>query len=138
MEHARGPVGERVLAGLVAPSGLIRAGEISQGKPWAMLFWPLRATDWKRPNFLIFAPFNPGLSLIRPSEEGPYILPGKTPRPSLPGLAPTTDWNRHWENNFIFPRIWHCIGLQVPISTIFTICVIILRLKQARFLYDSI
>jgi hypothetical protein len=22
---------------------------ISQGKPWAMLYWPLRATDWKRP-----------------------------------------------------------------------------------------
>jgi hypothetical protein len=42
-------VGERVLAVLVAPSGPIRVGGISQGKPvgkpWAMLFWPLRATD---------------------------------------------------------------------------------------------
>jgi hypothetical protein len=38
-------VGERVLAALVAPSGPIRVGGISQGKPWAMLFWPLRATD---------------------------------------------------------------------------------------------
>jgi hypothetical protein len=33
---------------LVAPSGLIRVGRFSQGKPWAMLSWPLRATDWKR------------------------------------------------------------------------------------------
>jgi len=47
MEHARGPIGEWVLAGLVAPSGLIRVGGITQGKPWAMLFWPLRATEWK-------------------------------------------------------------------------------------------
>src|ERR1700722_15765410 len=31
---------------LMAPSGLIRVGEITQGKPWAKLFWPLRATDW--------------------------------------------------------------------------------------------
>ena len=62
MEHARGPVGERVLACLVAPSGLIRVGRNSLGKPSAMLFWPLRATDWKRPNFLIFALFDPGLS----------------------------------------------------------------------------
>src|ERR1700722_15474868 len=31
---------------LVAPSGLIRWGKITQGKPWAKLFWPLRATDW--------------------------------------------------------------------------------------------
>jgi hypothetical protein len=23
-----------------APSGLIRVGEITQGKPWAKLFWP--------------------------------------------------------------------------------------------------
>src|ERR1700675_2641399 len=37
---------------LVAPSGLIRLGGITQGKPWAMLFWPLRATDWKHPNSL--------------------------------------------------------------------------------------
>jgi hypothetical protein len=31
---------------LLAPSGLIPLGELTQGKPWAMLFWPLRATDW--------------------------------------------------------------------------------------------
>jgi hypothetical protein len=30
---------------LAAPSGLIRVVEITQGKPWAMLSWPLRATD---------------------------------------------------------------------------------------------
>ena len=35
---------------LPAPSGLIPLGELTQGKPWAMLFWPLRATDWKPPN----------------------------------------------------------------------------------------
>jgi hypothetical protein len=28
---------------LVAPPGLIRVGGITQGKPWAMLSWPLRA-----------------------------------------------------------------------------------------------
>ena len=26
--------------------GLIPVGELTQGKPWAKLFWPLRATDW--------------------------------------------------------------------------------------------
>ena len=26
-----------------APSGLIRLGKLTQGKPWAKLFWPLRA-----------------------------------------------------------------------------------------------
>jgi hypothetical protein len=30
---------------LLTPSGLIRVGEITQGKPWAKLSWPLRATD---------------------------------------------------------------------------------------------
>jgi hypothetical protein len=35
---------------LLAPSGLIPVGELTQGKPWAMLFWPLRAKDWKPPN----------------------------------------------------------------------------------------
>jgi hypothetical protein len=38
---------------LAVPGGPFRVnsgGEITQGKPWAMLFWPLRATDWKRPN----------------------------------------------------------------------------------------
>jgi hypothetical protein len=28
-----------------------RVGRIFQGKPWAKLSWPLRATDWKRPSF---------------------------------------------------------------------------------------
>ena len=37
--------GSKVIPG-VAPSGLILVGEITQGKPWAKLFWPLRATDW--------------------------------------------------------------------------------------------
>jgi hypothetical protein len=35
---------------------LVRAnrwGGITQGKPWAMLSWPLRATDWRRPNSLL-------------------------------------------------------------------------------------
>jgi hypothetical protein len=39
---------------LAVPGGPFRAnsgGGITQGKPWAMLFWPLRATDWKRPNY---------------------------------------------------------------------------------------
>jgi hypothetical protein len=36
-----------------------------------MLFWPLRATDWKRPNLLIFAPFNPGRAYF--SHFGPRI-----------------------------------------------------------------
>jgi hypothetical protein len=34
---------------LAVPGGAFRAnsGEgITQGKPWAMLFWPLRATEW--------------------------------------------------------------------------------------------
>jgi hypothetical protein len=35
---------------LVAPSGLIRVVAITQGEPWAILSWPLRATDWKGPN----------------------------------------------------------------------------------------
>jgi hypothetical protein len=47
MKQAGGPVGERVLAGIVAPSGLILVGGVPQGKPWAKLFWPLRATDWR-------------------------------------------------------------------------------------------
>jgi hypothetical protein len=33
---------------LVAPSGQIRLGELTQGKPWAMFSWPLRARDWQR------------------------------------------------------------------------------------------
>jgi hypothetical protein len=27
--------------------GLRARSRITQGKPWAKLFWPLRATDWK-------------------------------------------------------------------------------------------
>src|ERR1700722_1708997 len=30
----------------MAPSGQSRVREITRGKPWAKLFWPLRATDW--------------------------------------------------------------------------------------------
>src|ERR1700722_2283429 len=30
---------------LAAPSGLTPVGDLTPGKPWAMLFWPLRATD---------------------------------------------------------------------------------------------
>jgi hypothetical protein len=41
---------------LGAPSGRVRAEAFSQGKPWAMLFWPLRATDWNHPN--LFGPCN--------------------------------------------------------------------------------
>jgi hypothetical protein len=37
LECARSPMG--------APSGLIPVGKLTQGKPWAMLSWPLRATD---------------------------------------------------------------------------------------------
>jgi hypothetical protein len=36
---------------LVAPSGLIGRRGTTQGKPWAMLSWPLRATERKRSNF---------------------------------------------------------------------------------------
>ena len=36
---------------LSAPSGLIGVEEITQGKPWAKLFWPLRATDWAASGF---------------------------------------------------------------------------------------
>jgi hypothetical protein len=39
-----------ILAVPGGPSGPIRVGAITQGKPRAMLSWPLRATDWKRPN----------------------------------------------------------------------------------------
>jgi len=38
---------------LAVPGGSFTAnsdGGITQGKPWAMLSWPLRATDCKRPN----------------------------------------------------------------------------------------
>jgi hypothetical protein len=39
-------VRSRFSPNLVAPSGLILVRGITQGKPWAMLSWPLRATDW--------------------------------------------------------------------------------------------
>jgi hypothetical protein len=39
-----------MLADPAAPSGLMRVRGTSQGKPWAKLSWPLRATDWKRAN----------------------------------------------------------------------------------------
>src|ERR1700733_10275782 len=41
---------------LDAPSGLIGWRETTQAKLWAMLFWPLRATESKRPNS--FGPCN--------------------------------------------------------------------------------
>ena len=34
----------------VGPFRANRWGGITQGKPWAMLSWPLRGTDWSRPN----------------------------------------------------------------------------------------
>jgi hypothetical protein len=33
-----------------APSGLLPVGDQTQGKPWAKLSWPLRATDRRGPN----------------------------------------------------------------------------------------
>src|ERR1700722_887251 len=33
-----------------APSGLLTLERVSQGKPWAMLSWSVRATEWERPN----------------------------------------------------------------------------------------
>jgi hypothetical protein len=38
MEHARGPVGERVLAGQVAPSGLIRVENFPRVNPGLCYF----------------------------------------------------------------------------------------------------
>jgi hypothetical protein len=45
-KSARSPVGNRFSPDLTAPSGLIPVRELTQGKPWAMLSWPLRATDY--------------------------------------------------------------------------------------------
>ena len=39
----KGP--EPIFIVLLAPAGLILVGELIQGKPWAMLFWALRATQ---------------------------------------------------------------------------------------------
>jgi len=41
----------RLSPNLEAPSGLIGRRVTTQGKPWAMLSWPLRATEWERSNF---------------------------------------------------------------------------------------
>jgi hypothetical protein len=40
----------------VGPFRAIRLGGITQDKPWAMLSWPLRAADWRRPNS--FGPYD--------------------------------------------------------------------------------
>jgi hypothetical protein len=58
----------------VRVSGPFRAKRyfrLTQGKPWAKLFWPLRATDWKRPNS------RPGTSCL----SGYYrvVPPGQKP-----------------------------------------------------------
>jgi hypothetical protein len=39
------PVGSQFRPYLTAPSELILVGGLTQGKPWAMLYWPLRAMD---------------------------------------------------------------------------------------------
>jgi hypothetical protein len=39
-----------ILAALGGPFRANSGGGNTQGKPWAKLFWPLRATDWKRSN----------------------------------------------------------------------------------------
>jgi hypothetical protein len=41
---------ESILAASGGPFRANSGGGITQGKPWAMLSWPLRATDGKRPN----------------------------------------------------------------------------------------
>jgi hypothetical protein len=40
------------LAPDIRPEGPAPKGQesLAQGTPWAMLSWPLRATEWKRPN----------------------------------------------------------------------------------------
>jgi hypothetical protein len=43
------------------PNGPFRANldkEITEGKLWAMLYWPLRAKDWKDPNYRPFGPYS--------------------------------------------------------------------------------
>jgi hypothetical protein len=40
----------------VGPFRAIRLGGITQDKPWAMLSWPLRAADWRRPDS--FGPYD--------------------------------------------------------------------------------
>jgi hypothetical protein len=37
---------EPIIAVSHSPFRAIRVGRANQGKPWAKLFWPLRATDW--------------------------------------------------------------------------------------------
>ena len=39
----------RTACAFLAPSGRNVYFRLTQGKPWAKLFWSLRATDWKRP-----------------------------------------------------------------------------------------
>jgi hypothetical protein len=58
---------EPILADPVPPSGLIRMG-ISQGKPWAKLFCPLRATEWKP--MLLYAFASPVAARGNSSQDG--------------------------------------------------------------------
>ena len=40
----------RIACAFLAPSGRNVYFGLTQGKPWAKLFWPLRATDWPYPS----------------------------------------------------------------------------------------
>jgi hypothetical protein len=51
-----------ILAALGGPFRANSGGGNTQGKPWAKLFWPLRATDWKRPNS--FGPFRQSVRFL--------------------------------------------------------------------------
>jgi hypothetical protein len=46
------PVGSRFSPYLTALSGLIPGSELTQGKPWALFYWPLRATDFVPSDYL--------------------------------------------------------------------------------------
>ena len=49
----------------MSPSGLTRVGRTTQGKPWATLFRPLRATDW---------PYDQEGEILRPNRGFPIAL----------------------------------------------------------------
>jgi hypothetical protein len=51
-----------ILAALGGPFRANSGGGNTQGKPWAKLFWPLRATDWKRPNS--FGPYRQSVRFL--------------------------------------------------------------------------
>jgi hypothetical protein len=44
------PVGRQFSPYLTAPSRLIPGRGLTQGKPWAMLYWPVRAMDYDSPS----------------------------------------------------------------------------------------